>query len=179
MPKWIAFFRGINVGGKNPLPMRLLVNELESIKLKNIRTYIQSGNVVFDSAVRNRVALSQAISERILSTQGFSPQVVIIDRVELQEYIRANPYPSAANDPKSLHYYFLECLPPTPNFAALDRAKSATEEYRLIGSLFVLHAPDGVGRSKLAASAEKHLGVAATARNYRTVVKVAALADEE
>ncbi len=179
MPKWIAFLRGINVGGRNLLPMRLFVSELESLQLKNIRTYIQSGNVVFDSALRNRNSLSRAIANRIQSTCGFSPHVVIFSRKELHELVHANPYPNAVSDPKSLHYYFLEAPPSQPNFAALDRVKAATEDYCLIGSLFVLLAPDGIGRSKPAAAAEKHLGVAATARNYRTVEKVAALAREE
>ncbi len=173
--RWVALFRGINVGGNNVLPMRELVNELMALKLENVRTYIQSGNVVFDSDSKNVNALSMAITERINQKYSFSPKVLIISSDELQLAMDANPFRNAASDPNSLHFYFLETRPSKPNLAALDQIKTATESYVLNGKLFFLHAPDGVGRSKLAASAEKHLGVAATARNYRTVEKLAEL----
>ncbi len=176
MRRWIALFRGINVGGNNVLPMKELVSDLKTLKLENIRTYIQSGNIVFDSEQRNIKALAKTITERIERRHGFGPKVLIISSDDLQNAINANPFPNAVSDPKSLHFFFLEKPPATPNVKALDLAKTPTEAYLLKGSLFFLHAPDGIGRSKLCATAEKHLGVAATARNYRTVEKIAAIA---
>ena len=179
MPRWIALFRGINVGGNNVLPMKELVSHLEALKLKNVRTYIQSGNVVFDTEEKNLGSLTTKIAKRIERQHGFRPQVLLIGREELQNAIQANPFPQAVSDPKSLHFFFLEKPAPKANIQALDLAKTPTESYVLKGSVFFLHAPDGIGRSKLAASAERHLGVAATARNYRTVEKIAEMAAQD
>jgi uncharacterized protein (DUF1697 family) len=176
MAKWIALFRGINVGGKNILSMTELVSNLTALKLQNIRTYIQSGNVIFDCDSRNAKELSISITEQIQRQHGFAPQVLIVSAKNLELAIKRNPFPEAVSDPKSLHFFFLEKSPTTPNLKALDNAKSSTESYKILENVFYLHAPDGVGRSKLAASAERLLGVAATARNYRTVAKLAAIA---
>jgi uncharacterized protein (DUF1697 family) len=179
MPRWIALFRGINVGGNNLLPMKELVRHLEALKLKNVRTYIQSGNVVFDSGEKNATALATKISKRIEREHGFRPQVLLISREELASAIQANPFPQAVADPKSLHFFFLEKPAAKANIEALNKAKAPTESYVLKGGVFFLHAPEGVGRSKLAATAERHLGVAATARNYRTVEKLAEMAAKD
>ena len=97
---------------------------------------------------------------------------------DLQSAMDQNPYPEAVTEPKSLHFYFLDKPPSKPNWNAIEVAKLSSERYALKGSVFYLHTPDGVGKSKLAASAERHLGVAATARNYRTVEKLAELASQ-
>ena len=179
MPRWIVLFRGINVGGNNVLPMKGLVSHLEALKLKNVRTYIQSGNVVFDTEEKSVSSLAKKIAGRIEKEYGFRPQVLLISREELQNAIQANPFPKAVLDPKSLHFFFLEKPAAKANIQALDLAKAPTESYVLKGSVFFLHAPEGIGRSKLAATAEKHLGVAATARNYRTVEKIAEIAVQD
>jgi len=179
MPRWIALFRGINVGGNNLLPMRGLVSNLETLKCQNVRTYIQSGNVVFDTETKDPKPLVKKIADRIEREHGFRPQVLLLSCEKLQRAIKANPFPKAVGDPKSLHFFFLEKPAAKANLDALDKAKSPTESYVLKGNLFFLHAPDGIGRSKLAATAERHLGVAATARNYRTVEKIAELAAED
>lgn len=178
MPRWIALFRGINVGGNNLLPMKELVRQLEALKLKNVRTYIQSGNVVFDTDEINAKSLAKKIKERLERKHGFGPEVLLLSREELQNAIQANPFPHAVSDLKSLHFFFLEKPAAKTNIQALDLAKTSTESYVLNGSVFFLHAPEGIGRSKLAATAERHLGVAATARNYRTVEKIAEIALE-
>ena len=176
MPRWIVLFRGINVGGNNLLPMKDLVGHLEALKLKNVRTYIQSGNVVFDTDEKSASSLAKKIAGRIEKERGFAPQVLLISREDLQNAIQANPFPHAVSEPKSLHFFFLEKPAAKANIEALDKAKTPTESYVLKGRLFFLHAPDGIGRSKLAATAERHLGVAATARNYRTVERIAEMA---
>jgi uncharacterized protein (DUF1697 family) len=178
MTRWIALFRGINVGGNNLLPMKQLILDLEAMKLQNIKTYIQSGNVVFDSGAKDAKLLAKSIGERIEREHGFLPQVLLLSLNDLQRAIRENPFPEAISDPPSLHFFFLEQPARSPNITALDAAKAATENYVLTDRVLYLHAPDGVGRSKLAATAEKKLGVTATARNYRTVEKLLALASE-
>ncbi len=178
MHRWIALFRGINVGGKNLLPMAFLRQYLEEIQLTNIKTYIQSGNVVFDSKSKSAKSIRDAIINKIDEKHSFRPQLLLLKQVELQLAIDRNPFSEAISEPQTLHLFFLERPPETANFEALDLAKSSTERYELIDRVFYLHAPDGVGRSKLASTAEKHLGVMATARNYRTVEKLMTLASE-
>lgn len=178
MKRWIGLFRGINVVGNNLLPMASLVRHLEALKLKNIKTYIQSGNVVFDSKSMNVTSLTKSIVARIEKEHGFAPKLLLLSPDDLQKAIDGNPFPHAAAEPQSLHFFFLEKPPTNPNTKALEAGKTQTESYVLTDHVLYLHAPDGFGRSKLASTAEKHLGVAATARNFRTVEKLMALALE-
>ncbi len=175
MSKWIALFRGINVGGNNILPMAELRRELESLGLKDVRTYIQSGNVVFDSTGETASSLTRKICGQIEQQHGFRPHLLILNREDMVRAIDSNPFPRAVSDPKTLHFFFLAEPASDPNLEAIYNAKTSTEEYALTDSVFYLHAPDGIGRSKLAANAEKYLGVVATARNYRTVDKLLSL----
>lgn len=175
MTTWIALFRGINVGGNNIIKMADLKGDLESLKLKNVRTYIQSGNVVFDSAAKTAKSLTKKIGLKIEEEHGFRPQLIVLGRDDFLATVNANPFPNAVADPKTLHFFFLSAPAADPDIESLESAKSPTEDYKLTGDVFYLYAPDGIGRSKLAASAEKHLGVATTARNYRTVEKLTAM----
>ncbi len=175
MNTWIALLRGINVGGKNILPMAELRRDLESLKLKNVRTYIQSGNVIFESPVKTRSSLAGKIARQVEQQHGFRPHLLILEREELLAAIESNPFPKAVSDPKTLHFFFLAEPAADPDTKALDKVRASTEQYKLTDGVFYLHAPDGLARSKLAANAEKHLGVVATARNYRTVDKLASM----
>ncbi|GBF26870.1 hypothetical protein MnTg04_00016 [bacterium MnTg04] len=172
MGTWIALIRSINVGGNNILPMAELRNDFESLKFTNVRTYIQSGNVVFDSTAKTPSLLARKISGRIEKRYGFRPYILILSREDLLTAIESNPFPKAVSDPKTLHFSFLAEPAVDPDTKALDNAKSPTENYKLTDRVFYLHAPDGIGRSKLAANAERYLGVVTTARNYRTVDKL-------
>ena len=172
MKTWIALFRGINVGGHNILPMAELKKILESLNLSNVHTYIQSGNVVFDSEAKVTGSLIKRITLRIEERYGFRPHLLLLSRQELKTAIDSNPFPGAVSYPKTLHFGFLATPATNPNLKALGGAKSPTEEFELVDRVFYLHAPDGVGRSKLAANLEKYLGVVVTARNYRTVEKI-------
>jgi len=172
MTRWIALFRGINVGGNNILPMAQLRSDLASLGLTNVRTYIQSGNVIFDATATTATSLIKTIGGRIEQRHGFRPHLLIVDGDMLQAAITANPFPKAVSDPKTLHFFFLAEPATDPDIEALDNAKTPTENYKLTDRVFYLHAPDGIGRSKVAANAEKHLGVVTTARNYRTVEKL-------
>jgi uncharacterized protein (DUF1697 family) len=172
MTTWIALFRGINVGGNNILPMAELRAELEALGLGDVRSYIQSGNVVFESKSRSAKALGTKISKCVEEHHGFRPRVFVLTREELQAACDANPFPKAVSEPKTLHYAFLAEAPKAADVDALDALCSKTETWELSDAVFYLHAPDGIGRSKLAAVAEKHLGVATTGRNHRTVAKL-------
>lgn len=175
---FIALLRGINVGGNNILPMRELVALLEGLGLSQVKTYIQSGNVVFQSEHTNPQELSERISAAIGQRYGFAPHVLLLDLPTFQAAITANPFPEAEGEPKTLNLFFLDQAPQNPNLTALENLKTESERYRLINKLFYLHTPDGFGRSKLAERVEKALGVAATARNWRTVSTLMVMARE-
>lgn len=167
MPVLIALFRGINVGGKNRLPMKSLVALLEGLGASDVRTYIQSGNAVFRWPRRSTRGLADAIGRRVLEEHGFEPKVWLLEREQLQAIAAKPGFPT--EDGKALHVWFLDGAPPQPDLAKLDALRAPSERFRLDGEAFLLHAPEGVGRSKLAAAVEKALGVPATARNWNTV----------
>ncbi len=179
MQRWIALFRGINVGGNNILPMAALKSDLESLKLKRVRTYIQSGNVVFDTTSKSSGTLATKISRKINEQHGFRPHILLLSQQDLQTAVSENPFPDAVSDPKTLHFFFLDAEPVAADTQALDDAKAADEEYAISKRVFYLHAPSGIGRSKLAMNAEKYLGVVTTARNYRTVERLSAMLSED
>ena len=178
MNVYIAFFRAINVGGKNSLPMKSLVAILEGMGAAKIKTYIQSGNVVFQSAEKSPAHLSSQLVAKIKKHHGFEPLTLVLGLKALQKACADNPYPEAEADPKSLHLGFLAAKPVRPDIDKLSSLKKESERFHLSDGVFYLHAPEGVGKSKLAASAEKLLGVAMTDRNWRTVCKVMELAED-
>ncbi|MGV8083617.1 MAG: DUF1697 domain-containing protein [Coriobacteriia bacterium] len=177
MNTYIAFFRGINVGGKCSLPMKELVAILEGLGARGVKTYIQSGNAVFQSAEKDPAQLSSNIAAEVLKCRGFEPYVLILRLEALKDAIAENPFPEAETDPASLHLGFLASKPANPDLEKLSGLKKDSERFHLTDSVFYLHAPEGVGRSKLAASSEKLLGVTMTDRNWRTVCKVMELAE--
>lgn len=179
MSVWIALFRGINVGGHNKLPMEDLVNDLAGVGLDEVRTIIQSGNVVFRSKRRSGSALAREIETAVEDAHGFRPAVLVLDLTGFRQRLDANPFPEATADPKTLHLSFAAAEPSAPDLAAIERACSPTERWRLDGDVFYLHAPDGIGRSKLAAGAERWLKVPMTARNWRTLGRLRDLTDKE
>ena len=175
----IALLRGINVGGNNKLPMRDLVQILQKMDLQNVQTYIQSGNVVFQTARTDLPALSQEISAAIGQNKGFSPYVILLSLPELQTAIKSNPFPEGIEAPKSLHFYFMDKAPDKPDLSLLEAVKAESERYELIDKVFFLYAPEGIGRSKLAEKVGKGWDVTVTARNWRTVSKILEMATAE
>lgn len=177
MKTYIALLRGINVGGRNSLPMKALRTLLEDLGARNVQTYIQSGNVVLQHQTEDIARLAADIRDAIHRQYGFDPHVLLLKRPDLAQAVAGNPFPQADQHPTSLHLYFLSDVPPDPDWPKLENAKKDSEEYELVGRVFYLYAPDGIGRSKLAERVEKALGVSATARNWRTVTKVMAMAE--
>ena len=176
MKTYIALFRGINVGGHHVLPMRELVSLLERLGAEQIKTYIQSGNAVFRHRDKHAAKLADGITAVIKKSRGFAPQVLLLDSADWEKVMALNPFPEATSDPKHLHLFFLASVPKSPDLDALADIRQDGERFHLGRRVFYLHAPNGMGRSKLAARVEPALGVSATARNWRTVDKVMALA---
>lgn len=176
MPTWIALLRGINVGGKNKLPMKELVATLQADGFADVSTYIQSGNVVFKSPTCNAERIAAQIAAALTKSHGIDTHVHVVSAAQLNKAVAANPFPIPENEGNKLHLNFLEQAPEAPDRDSLDALKNPSESWLLDDNIFYLHAPDGIGRSKIAARAEKLLGVAATARNWRTVLKLQAMA---
>jgi uncharacterized protein (DUF1697 family) len=167
--------RGINVGGKHSVPMQDLRDILGDLDCHDVRTYIQSGNAVFDFSGDPQV-LQGRVSSTIEQKFGFAPITYILTFENYQAVLDANPFPEAVNEPKTIHVGFLTEPAVKPDIEAIENLKSPTENYCLVEGAFYLHAPDGIGRSKLAAKIDKCLGVATTGRNWRSATKIAALA---
>jgi uncharacterized protein (DUF1697 family) len=178
MKVYIALFRGINVGGKNVLPMKELVAVLENIGSRNVRIYIQSGNAVLENNEKDASRLAKKISAEIRKRRGFEPLVLLLEPEDIERAMAENPFPEAETDPKALHLGFLASTPKYPDLKALESLKRDSERFHLIRNVFYLHAPEGVGRSRLAANAEKRLGVPMTDRNWRTVCRLREMAKE-
>jgi uncharacterized protein (DUF1697 family) len=178
MRTYIMLLRGINVGGKSILRMNELKSLLEKLDLKSVKTYIQSGNVVFQTTEENASRLPGRISAEIKKSHDFEPQVLLLKIEEMEEAVESNPFPEAVSEPKTLHLSFLNATPVDPDLKTLESLKRESERFELKGKVFYLHAPDGIGRSKLAAKVERSLGVPMTGRNWRTVSKILAMAKE-
>ncbi len=170
---YIALFRGINVGGRNILPMKDLVGILEGMGFEDVSSYIQSGNVVFRSKNKCSHKTATEIGAKIQVSHGFEPKVLLLQESELEAAIENNPFDNSEG--KFLHFFFLDSVPKEPDLDSLKAVKSKTEKYELINKVFYLYAPDGIGRSKLAAKVEKAMGVPGTGRNWNTVNKLVSM----
>ena len=174
MATWVALLRGIG-GGIRPLSMRELTAALEGIGLQDVRTYIQSGNLVFKSQ-KSAARLAAEIEGCIEKKFGFRSRTFIVSVPELQRAAKGNPFPHADEKPQALHLFFLAKPARSAQLEAMNEIKTKSEQFVLEGKVFYFYAPDGFGISKLGAKAERLLGVDATARNWRTVGKLLELA---
>ena len=95
MKTYVALFRGLNVGGNNVVPMNELVALLEKTGAQNVKTYIQSGNAVFQSKEMNASLLSNIISAAIKRSHGFEPRVLLLELEEIEKAVGSNPFPEA------------------------------------------------------------------------------------
>ena len=169
MNTYVALFRGINVGGSNLIPMKQLKQLLEENGCVDVRTYVQSGNVIFRSGVSDPVRLGKRLAAAVSKSHGFEPSVMVLTRGEVERAAAGNPFLEADQNPQTVHLFFLGERPTKPDLTSLEALKTKTERFHLQDRVFYLHTPDGFGASKLAQRAERLLGVAATARNWRTV----------
>ncbi len=159
------------MGGKNLLPMKALKALLEGAGYLNVQTYIQSGNIVLDAPVHPGDELGSLIKDSF----GFEPGIMLFTQDEFAAAVAANPFSGAGN---TIHFYFCT-TPPHLDTALLESLRASSENYALVGNVFYLHAPDGIGRSKLVAKIESCLGVSATGRNLNTVSKLQLMLDDK
>jgi uncharacterized protein (DUF1697 family) len=171
MARQIALLRGINVGGNKQVEMARLRTLMEELGYRDVRTYVNSGNVVFSGPRASEKKLEQAIAKVF----GFDVPVVVRSRDELAAVVKSNPLRKIAKDPAKHLVVFCAAKATTD----LDPADFAPETFHVRGREVYLWAPGGIGTSPLAKLlANKPLGSKSTARNWRTVEKLLALADE-
>jgi uncharacterized protein (DUF1697 family) len=156
--------------------MKELVARLEGLGCTDVRTYIQSGNSVFRHGEKDAPRLAARIGAEIRESHGFEPDVLLLTTDRLEQAVASNPFPDAESEPSKLHLFFLATTAVSPDIDAIDRLRSENERLELMSDVAYLHAPDGIGRSRLAAGLEKALGVAATGRNWRSVGKILEMA---
>ncbi|MGH8198834.1 MAG: DUF1697 domain-containing protein [Steroidobacteraceae bacterium] len=166
---WLALLRGINVVGRNKVPMKGVAAALETAGFHSVQTYIQSGNIVFRSSRGDPDALAKRIERLVELNFGCAPLVLVISKAELAAAVRGNPFPGAQRNHKALHLYFLAARPRSPDLESLARLDAGREGFELKGRVFYLWTPDGFADSVLRSRIERCLGVPATARNWRTV----------
>jgi len=177
MTTWVALLRGINLGSRKRISMVDLRALFETLGLDAIRTYVVSGNVVFESQRRARGALAGDIERAIESTLGHDVTVVLRTGPELARIVAANPFPDA--ETATLYVTFLGDTPARDRVGALEEVSIGGDEFAVRGTEVYLHVPNGYGRSKLNnETLERRLGVAGTTRNWRTTTTLAEMATE-
>lgn len=169
---WIVLIRGINVGGRNIVPMAELRARLKDAGFANVRTYIQSGNVVLDTDETDKAKICSTVAGCINAGFGFTPKIMVLRADTMAQIIEDNPYPNAVDTPKFLHISFLAEPAVNADLGTLNAIKTETESFHITDLAVYAHLPDGAYSSKLAARLEKCLGVAATARNWRSANKI-------
>jgi uncharacterized protein (DUF1697 family) len=176
--KQIVLLRGVNVGGRNRVPMAALREVLQEEGLGPARTYLQSGNAVVDSRASSAALAGDC--ERIIAERfELDIAVVVRTRAQLAKVVRHDPLGELADDPKLYQVSFCSAKPDKQSVEKV--AQSAAGGERLIAHGREIYAwfPDGVGRSRLAARLSRQsLGATVTARNWTTVLALLALADE-
>lgn len=171
MATYISLLRGINVSGQRKIKMDDLKILFESLNFKNVRTYIQSGNVVFEDNNTDYGLLYKIIEDKILKEFGLEVPVIMRNQDQLKVILRDNPFLTRGNIEKSALY--VTFLQDYPNDGVLDKINAvsfAPDEFRLIGKEVYLFCPNGYGRTKLNNSFfENKLKLKATTRNWRTI----------
>lgn len=179
MGTYIALLKGINVGGNRKVPMADLRQVVADAGFGDVRTYIQSGNVVCTSSRRSSAAVAAELERVIGAAFGFDVPVVVRRDTELAAVVAGNPFltPTPRADEQFLHVMFLSAPPTAEHAAGLDPARSPADEFVLVGQELYLHCPQGVAGSRLTNDhLERVLHVRATGRNWRTVTTLLDLA---
>ncbi len=172
----VALLRGVNVGGRNRLPMSVLSGLLADAGALDVRTYIQSGNALFTVAPSRAAAVALALSEGVERELGFRPVVVVRTADELARVAHRHPLGGPKVDPRTLHVAFLSARPSRARVAALDPDRSPPDAVLVRGSEAWLRLPNGGGGTRYTnAYLDATLGTTSTVRNWRTVLALARL----
>lgn len=169
MERFIALYRGINVGGRNPVKMESLRAMHVGLGQRAVTSFIQSGNIVF-SATGSAEKIARVLAAQFVEKIGFAVRVIVVPAARWSAMVRNNPYAKfSAKLPQTVHAGVCDGQPSAPGLQALHKKVGGSETFVVKGELIYLHAPDGLGKSKFAAGMEKAGGVPITLRNWRTI----------
>ena len=174
----VALLRGINVGGKHILPMRELVRFFAAAGCRDVATYIQSGNVVFEASATIAKAVPARVAEAVEGEFGFSSPVILRSATALRKILREHPLGDPNVEPKLLPVGFLDRRPRPAQVQSLEPARFIPDRFEVRGSEIYLYYPNGIARSKLTnAYFDRVLGAVSTVRNWNTATKLLELCD--
>ncbi len=169
----VALLRGVNVGGKNQLPMKVLTEMFCAAGCAGVRTYIQSGNVIFNTPAALAAKHASRITEQIAARFGFETPILLRTAGQLEKIIRSNPFLKAGAAEDHLHVMFLDGVPAARAMANLDPERLPGDKFQVIGQEAYLWLPNGSARTKLSNQYfDSKLGTTSTGRNWRTVKKL-------
>jgi uncharacterized protein (DUF1697 family) len=173
MKTYLSMLRGINVSGQKKIPMAELKSIYEDLEFKNVTTYIQSGNVIFQT--ENELELSKRIERKIEENFKFHVPVIIRTNTEMEMILTENPFLKEKNiNVERLHVTFLNESPAVGNLEKLKAISCENDTFVILGKDIYLYCPNGYGRTKLNNNFfENKLKVTATTRNWRTVCELA------
>ena len=179
MSHYISLLRGINVSGQRKIRMGELRVLYESLNFNNVRTYIQSGNVIFENHKTDISELTNTIEAAIEQTFGFAVTTLIRTKKEFYNLIEGNPFlDECKGDITKLHVTFLSDTPSKSSVNEIRRFDCGSDQFFMSGKEVYLFCPNGYGRTKLSNSfLERKLGVSATTRNWKTVTTLYDLSD--
>jgi uncharacterized protein (DUF1697 family) len=169
---YVSLLRGINVGGHKPIRMEELRGIYAAAGMTQVKSYLQSGNVVFDSPDADRSSIAAKLEAAIAAAYGYPVTVMLRTPADMQRILTGNPFLEAHGaETAKLHVVFLAAAPSKADAAALADLPGEPEELSVAGEEVYVYYPNGAGRSKLTnAFFEKKLRTAATARNWNTIV---------
>ena len=174
MKRYVAFLRGINVSGQKLIKMETLKEMFNVPGFKNVVTYIQSGNVIFDAKDTDTDVLRKKVEKLLHKALGYEVVTIVRSVDQIREAIAANPFLNLNEDQK-LYVHFLSEVPDAALFPLLDKVKAENEDFKVVNTELYL-VSIAYGNTKLSnAFIEKKLGVASTARNWNTVNKITEL----
>ena len=178
MTTYIALLRGINIGAKKRIRMADLKALVEGLGFTNVQTYVNSGNVVFDSATRqDDTHLADQIAAALNTRHKLDVPVVVRSAAEMARIVANNPFPNEAEDHKTVHVAFLGEVPASSLVDALADVDKGDDDYRVVGKDIYLHYPNKMsGAVFMPMGFDKALKVISTSRNWRTVVTLAEMA---
>lgn len=171
MPEFISMIRGINVSGQKLIKMTELQKMFEVLKFKNVQTYIQSGNVLFDDKNKNTTMLAKKIEKKIHEHFGFDVAVLIMTTAQLKSVIDKNPFIKRKGmDEGKLYVTFLSGIPDSSLKNKMTEVDFSPEEFIIDNSIVYLYVPNGLGKAKLNNNYfESKLKVKGTTRNWNTI----------
>jgi uncharacterized protein (DUF1697 family) len=176
---YLALLRGVNVGGKNKLPMKDLAAMFATAGCSDVQTFIQSGNVIFKATPRISAQIPISIAAQIAEAFGYKTPVMLRTTAELASVVLNNPFLKAGIAEDTLHVLFLADLPSPQGVESLDPRRSPPDEFVVRGKEVYVNCPQGVGKSKLTnAYFDSKLATICTGRNWRTVTTLLKLMED-